>query len=190
MTASGADARARRRMASQPTQVVRVLVAHATPRSGADALRRQLEWASRHFTLIDFSQFKALCAEPSKRLDRPAAMLTFDDGLSSNYQVGAAILEEFKTRGLFFVVPGFSELRDSEARVIVAERLRTAVAFDDLPMSKAQIRELADRGHTIGNHTLMHPKLSEVPASEYNAEIAKSADMLDSWLNHPVEAFA
>lgn len=207
-TLVGLDALSRRRLAEGGRGVgatgrcVRVALGHATPKSGADAFRRQLAWASEHFELIGFDRFKALCADPSASLKKPGLMFTFDDGLLSNFEIGAGILEEFGVRGVFFVVPGFSELADSggagggagggqaAARAYFRDRIRGDASIDDLPMSPAHIKELADRGHTIGNHTLTHTRLSETPEDQLHAEILSSAEKLEAWIGRPVETFA
>jgi peptidoglycan/xylan/chitin deacetylase (PgdA/CDA1 family) len=121
--------------------------------------------------------------------DRPAAMLTFDDGMASNYEVAAPLLEEAGMRGLFFVVPHFS-LRDGDAaREFYVERIRQRRP-GLTAMKPEQIRDLAERGHTIGNHTLTHARLSETPASSLESEILHSADIVESWVGRPVEAFS
>lgn len=196
MTLAGLDALARQRLARAdvPGRCVRVALGHATPKSGADAFRRQIEWASKHFELISFDRFKSLCVDPGASLQKPGLMFTFDDGLRSNFDVGAGILEEFGVRGVFFVVPGFSALADRDgeaaARAYFRERIRGDARIDDLPMSPAHIKELADRGHTIGNHTLTHTRLSETPESELHNEILSSADTIETWIGRRVETFA
>lgn len=193
-TALGIDARTRaaeiRHMRARTTQIVRVLFLHHTPAEEAQRFREQLAFLRDHFTVIDFDTFKRLCAGTATVPDdRPAAMLTFDDGMASNYEVAAPLLEEAGMRGLFFVVPHFSMRRGDAARAFYLERIRNR-APGLTAMSPAQIRELAERGHTIGNHTLTHARLSISPAAEYEAEILQSADIIESWIDRRVEAFS
>jgi peptidoglycan/xylan/chitin deacetylase (PgdA/CDA1 family) len=171
--------------AGQPP--IRVLFLHATPDAGA--LRALLQWVQRHFEIIDFPTFEGLFQPASARpLPRPAVLLTFDDGLASNYRIAAPVLEEAGARGLFFVVPGFSTLSGDAARRFYAERIR-GESFE-LPMRPDQIADLSERGHTIGNHTFSHAWLSQTHASQLEREIEGSAALLESWTRRPVDAFA
>jgi peptidoglycan/xylan/chitin deacetylase (PgdA/CDA1 family) len=103
--------------------------------------------------------------------------------------VAAPILDEAGVRAIFFVVPGFSSLPREDSRHFYRERMRkphgTASA-----MTPSQIRDLAARGHTIGNHTLSHAWLRETARSEYEREIVESAAIIESWTGRPVDAFA
>jgi peptidoglycan/xylan/chitin deacetylase (PgdA/CDA1 family) len=192
LTTLRADAWARRRAGRQPGPLVRVVLAHGTPRQSAEAFRKQLRWASRYFQFIDFDQFKKLWGSPpaAGEKTRPSVLFTFDDGLASNHDVAAPILEEFGTRGVFFVVPRFSlNPNADEARRYFQTQLK-GTGNDFQPMTPHQVRELAERGHTIGNHTHSHARLSEVPPEQLRQEIIESAAVIESWISRPVEAFA
>lgn len=191
ITGVGIDALARARTRGRGGASVRIILAHGTPRARGDEFRRQLEWVSKHFELVDFERFKQILAAPSQRRERPAALYTFDDGLRSNHEFGAPILEEFGTRGVFFAVPGFCQAPDSAAaRAYYEQKLRGGSSSDFEPMSPAQLRDLAERGHTVGNHTYSHVRLSDTPESSLGREIGESADQLESWIGRRVEAFA
>ena len=180
--------RLRERTRARATQpAVRVLYLHATP--DARAFRALLQWLQRRFEIIDFTTFDRLFRSASATaLQRPAVLLTFDDGLGSNYRIAAPVLEEAGTRGLFFVVPGFSTLSGEAARRFYVERIR-GTRFEP-PMTPDQVAELAERGHTIGNHTFSHAWLSQMHASRYEHEIDGGAALLESWIRRPIEAFA
>lgn len=194
VTAVGLDGLTRsrecREIRSRRTQLVRVLFLHESPPAHAGGLRRQLSWLLDHFDLIDFETFKRLFQRPREfQGGRPAALLTFDDGLASNYDIAAPILEDAGVRGVFFVVPRFSACTPDEARRFYAEHIR-GNRPPLSPMTPDQIRDLSARGHTIGNHTLSHARLSDIPEAEYEREILESAAIIESWTGRPVEAFA
>ncbi len=181
-----------RRMAQQRTRLVRAMYLHGSPPDQAGAFRRQLQWIRKHFNMIDFETFKRLSEAPRGDVmenDRPAVLLTFDDGLATNYEMAAPLLEEFGTRGVFFVVPKFSQCMGDEARDYYFKHISKS-RQPWTPMTPEQIGDLAARGHAIGNHTFSHRRLSEVPASEYEREILHSADVVESWTGRPVEAFS
>lgn len=174
----------------QGKRIVRVLFLHETPAAESDRFREQLAFLRDRFNVIDFDTFKRLFDGSESLADnRPAAMLTFDDGMASNYEVAAPLLEEAGMRGLFFVVPRFSLCDERTSRDFYVRRIRSR--RPGLPaMTPEQIRDLADRGHTIGNHTLTHAYLSETPESDWESEILDSADIIESWIGRPVEAFS
>jgi len=68
----------------------------------------------------------------------PPVLLSFDDGGVSAYEQVAPMLETYGWRGCFF---------------ITTDRIDTP-AF----VSRGQIKELHQRGHTIGSHSCSHPK--------------------------------
>lgn len=192
-TAIGLDAAARgfqaRRNRSAP--VVRVALMHGFRPGDGPRLRDQLAWVQRHFRMIDFARFQRIWnGEERPSADRPLVMFTFDDGLLSTYEHAAPVLEEFGTRGLFFVIPGFSSLGGPAAEDFYRTRLSGSPEQDWRPMGRAQVRDLVERGHHIGNHTMSHCRLSRLEPAEYDREILGSADLLDEWTGHPVDSFA
>lgn len=188
--ADRARAAERQEMRSRARPFVRVLFLHETPPETAGRFREQLAFLRDSFNVIDFETFKRLLdGSASLPDDRPAAMLTFDDGMASNYEVAAPLLEKAGMRGVFFVVPRFSQCSEREARSFYVARIR-ARAPGLTAMTPEQIRDLADRGHTIGNHTLTHACLSETPAASLQSEIVESAELIESWVGRRVEAFS
>ena len=191
----GIDAMARRRelrrMRARRTTFVRVAMFHATDANLADALRRQLLWLKQHFDLIDFTSFKRLHHEKPASM-RPAVVLTFDDGYLSNYETAAPLLEELGTRGVFSIVPDFARVHadPTAAQAFFRNSIRGPERWNWKPKSPQQVRDLADRGHTIANHTMSHAVLSQLPPDQYSREIKQSADELEQWTGRPVEPFA
>ena len=57
-------------------------------------------------------------------------------------------------------------------------------------LTRAELRELASAGMTIGAHTLSHPMLSQLPPELAYAEISESRMRLESALQKRVWAFA
>jgi peptidoglycan/xylan/chitin deacetylase (PgdA/CDA1 family) len=193
--ALGCDVRSRRRlvasMRARGGRDVRVLVLHGTPPRHAAALRQRLAWLADRFDLVDFETFKRRWHEPTcPASGRPAALLTFDDGLASQFDVAAPLLEELGTRGVFFVVPEFSMLAGDAADRFYRDVLRSPADHPRLPLTPRQIRELADRGHTIGSHTFSHVRLSTTPADEVDKQITAAVETLQGWTGRPVESFA
>lgn len=173
-----------------------VVGVHETPPSKEQQFRKQLQWAAEHFSIVDLEQFVKLWDGMPLVNGKPPLLFTFDDGRESNYAIGAPMLEEFDARGVFFVVPEFAESPQGSAleyyrcHVNPNSRSGDETWEDWKPMSTAQIRDLAARGHAIGNHTLSHARLTGLSEEELEREIGTGARKISSWTGKPVEAFA
>ncbi|MBO7435757.1 polysaccharide deacetylase family protein [bacterium] len=73
-------------------------------------------------------------------LPQKCVILTFDDGWKSQYQNAVPLLEKYGFRGVFYVYPDF--------------------VGGSAAMNWKQIQSLAKRGHTVGCHSMTHPKLT------------------------------
>jgi peptidoglycan/xylan/chitin deacetylase (PgdA/CDA1 family) len=94
--------------------------------------------------------------------------LTFDDGGSSAVGI-AGLLEERGFRGHFFVTTDF---------------LDTATF-----LSRADVRELARRGHVIGSHSCSHPtRMARCSRSQMLDEWRRSKATLEDVLGAPVDS--
>jgi peptidoglycan/xylan/chitin deacetylase (PgdA/CDA1 family) len=175
---------------------IRVLNLHGTPTAHADRFRKQLEWAQARFELLTPERFFAILAGRLATPTRPGLLYTFDDGLLSNYEWAAPMLESMGTRGLFFVNPAFAMVDGEMAKSFFYSRIcpRDAVANGSseewMPMNAKHIRALCERGHTIGNHTYSHASLSSLCPERYDKEIGESADILQKWTGAACDAFA
>ena len=174
----------------------RVLNLHGTPRREAGRLRELLVWVREHFDLLEPSSFLGMLRGDIAPPARPAVLFTFDDGLRSNYDVAAHALEAEGTRGWFFVNPRFAETSPARSRAFFAAHVRYLTdprslgPEDYTPMVPSEIRELSERGHGIGSHTLSHALLRGMPRSDALAEISVSRQIIEEWTGVTCEAFA
>ena len=181
---------------------MQVIEMHETPERDEPLLRQQLQWASRHFTLVDLPTFAKMWeqfrADPKAflKLAKPPLLFTFDDGRLNNYTVAAPLLETFGTRGLFFVVPKFVQSDPQESKQFYYSRIDIRESPPSIPdedtrsMTPKQIGELSQRGHAIGSHTYSHVNLATLPETELHHEIAESAAQIASWTGKLTDAFA
>jgi peptidoglycan/xylan/chitin deacetylase (PgdA/CDA1 family) len=167
---------------------------HGTPLATRESFVRQLEWVRNRFTVMN-PVTPGSFWQSSADSHRPSVLLTFDDGLASNFLVAAPVLESLGLRGLFFVNPGFAKLCGTAAREFFLNRLadrsdQPLSPEDWTPMTPAQIAELARRGHAIGNHTYSHADLSRTAGGSLAHEIVDSRDLLASWTGGVIDSFA
>lgn len=101
--------------------------------------------------------------EQVRALQGKNVVFTFDDGGDSFYTKAAPILEKYGFKGVFFIstkyigTPGF--------------------------LSAGRVKELAERGHTIGSHSHTHPKVfSDLKPNEIKEEWDQSYSILKNLL--------
>ncbi len=97
-------------------------------------------------------------------------IISFDDADVEQYTIGAAELEKHNFKGVFFVM--------------------TIVIGKKNYMSSEMIKDLADRGHTIGSHTWDHHNVKNYTAEDYQVQFTGSREKLESITGKPVEYFA
>jgi peptidoglycan/xylan/chitin deacetylase (PgdA/CDA1 family) len=102
-----------------------------------------------------------------------AVTFRLDDGLNNQYSVAAPVLDAAGFKGTFYIVS--RETADN--------------GFSGF-MSKAQVQDLAARGHEIGAHTRTHPHLTTLTSQQEQDEISGSRQDLLGWNVGPVLSFA
>lgn len=151
---------------------VQFIYLHHVFRDEEAGFRRLLRDLARHHTFLSHSD--AVDRVTNGRIDRPYVSLSFDDGFADN-RVAADILEEFGARGCFYVCPGIVGERDA---IRLHDFCRSRLQF---PLPSAfldwdDLESLLARGHEVGAHTMTHPNLGEIGASEMEMEIVSSRD--------------
>jgi peptidoglycan/xylan/chitin deacetylase (PgdA/CDA1 family) len=172
-----------------PGGYIRAINYHGTSQDTAENFERQLAFYARHYTpvsLTDLDRFFQLQRWDKKR---PGLIISFDDGLSSNYSVAAPLLEKYGFYGWFFVPvdfvaappseqPGFADAHHiwKESNSSRAEREA---------MSWAELRDLDRRQHVIGCHTRSHLRMTPgLPGSVLEYEICAGKAVIEKELGH------
>lgn len=100
-------------------------------------------------------------------------MLTFDDGDLDQYEVAAPELEKHGFKGTFFIMT-----------VAIGRRGKQPY------MDKTQIKDLADRGHTIGAHTWDHHNVKKYQGDDWKIQLEEPKAKLETITGKPVRYFA
>ncbi|UFH54737.1 polysaccharide deacetylase family protein [Spirosoma sp. KNUC1025] len=100
-------------------------------------------------------------------------MLTFDDGDLDQYEVAAPVLEKHGFKGAFFIMT-----------VAIGRRGKQPY------MDKTQIKDLADRGHTIGAHTWDHHNVKKYQGEDWKIQLEEPKAKLEAIIGKPVRYFA
>jgi peptidoglycan/xylan/chitin deacetylase (PgdA/CDA1 family) len=108
---------------------------------------------------------------------RNLVAITFDDGYRDFLTAGWPALAEFGFTATMFLPTAF----------IADKRL----AFKDRPcLTWEEVRLLRDQGVEFGSHTITHPKLWELAATDLDHELSESRRVLEEKLESPVTTFA
>lgn len=143
---------------------------------GLRAFEDQMEYMLRHFapaTLPDLDRY----LNGGKGIDRPAFIVTFDDGYRDVLQA-AGFLDEKGIRPALFVL---SDRGRAKRRILGTDRVF---------LKSGEMRALAQRGWTIGSHGATHADLSRLGERQLREEIAGSKRALEAELGRAVEYFA
>jgi peptidoglycan/xylan/chitin deacetylase (PgdA/CDA1 family) len=168
-----------------------VLCMHSTPANRMDDFARLVDWLTQRFRPVQPSETEAYFN--GAPLKGPGILFTFDDGLKNNLHA-AQVLEEKGIRAYFFLVPDF--IRAGDGRAYYLQNIRPLVQKgidhveeDFTPMSPDDIRQLIDRGHAIGSHTMTHLLRAETVDDALTNEIVNSREVLEEMFGVDVRSF-
>jgi peptidoglycan/xylan/chitin deacetylase (PgdA/CDA1 family) len=105
-----------------------------------------------------------------KELPSKPFMISFDDTRLDQFTIALPELNKYGFKGVFFIMtvslgrPGY--------------------------MSREQVKQLSDEGHTIGSHTWNHENVKNYSADDWVEQIEKPSKQLQTITGRPVEYFA
>jgi peptidoglycan/xylan/chitin deacetylase (PgdA/CDA1 family) len=173
-------------------EYIRVVNYHGTPIADIASFERQMAFLAAHFSPVGAADLARFFTERAWRATRPGIIVSFDDGLRSNAEVAAPVLDRYGLVGWFFVPVGFIDAPVAAQRAFAAAhqiRVDRERPGDRVAMSWDELRTLAAR-HVVGCHTRTHRRLSrEVPPSVLEDEILAARDDLAERLGRAVDAF-
>ena len=98
-------------------------------------------------------------------------MITFDDTRKEQFTIGAAEMQKYNFKGVFFVM------------TISINRPNY--------MTSEEIKQLSDAGHEIASHTLDHQNTKKLKTQEeWDRQIVKPSERIESITGKPVKYFA
>lgn len=177
-------------------QTIRVVNCHATPTVYRNEFQRQLQFYQQHYCNVTLDDLHGLVYEGRWDKPRPGLVITFDDGLYSNYRVAAPLLEQYGFTGWFFIPTEFLStppaLQGDFARrnnLAVGQELLDPESQERLAMTWDEARDLAGR-HVIGSHTRHHCRMvAELTPAQIEDEIVGSRRILEEKLQVPIRSY-
>ncbi len=135
--------------------------------------RKQMDFLTNTYDIVDLPDVLDID-------DRKRVAITFDDGYRDFYDNVLPILREYEVPATVFVI----------ANAVEDPEFAHNRAFDYEYMTEAQLHELVDEELvTVGNHTMSHPRLSELPRDRLEREIVTSKNRLEELLGTDVSRF-
>ncbi len=106
----------------------------------------------------------------NKPLPENPVMITFDDTQKEQYTLGAPEMEKYGFKGVFFIM--------------------TVSINRPNYMSKSEIKELSDKGHTIASHTWDHHMVTKYTDEDWVTQIEKPKMKLEKITGKTITDFA
>jgi peptidoglycan/xylan/chitin deacetylase (PgdA/CDA1 family) len=173
---------------------LRALTFHETQPAHLRDVRRIVEWCRTRLALATPAEADALFDGRWVAPERDRVLVTFDDGLASNYAAARA-LADLGVRAIFFVVPS---LLDRTVPEYLAYHERFGVrahvpraSRDTRGLSTSEVREMVAMGHRIGAHNFAHRDLGRLrEPAELRYEVAQALDAVSELTGEPCRDFA
>ncbi len=179
-------------LAALGRRYIRAVNYHGTPGASAETLARQFAFYRRHFVDADAEALHGLLAHGAWPYRKPGLIVSFDDGLRSNFETAAPLLERYGFTGWFFVPTAFVDTPPADQAAYARDRL---IGIDPLPadgrpaLSWDEVRAL-DTRHVVGSHTCSHARMhGALSAETIRREIVASRTRLAEKLGHEVDSF-
>jgi peptidoglycan/xylan/chitin deacetylase (PgdA/CDA1 family)/glycosyltransferase involved in cell wall biosynthesis len=146
----------------------------------------------KHFKLLKWLGYETLTfqdlaehgfihrLQPGKKF----VIITVDDGYRDNLTLLLPLLQQYNFKAVVFAVTGEDHNRWD---VDVIENPDRPISL----MTRDELKTLAASGHVeIGGHTLTHPRLSQLNATEQRKQIIENKQQLEQALGQPLTTFA
>jgi peptidoglycan/xylan/chitin deacetylase (PgdA/CDA1 family) len=167
---------------------------HDTPTNFKENFRNQLTWYKKNYVDTNLSDLLAFLKDGTWKHEKPGLIISFDDGLRSNFDVALPLLEEFGFTGWFMVPVGLVDIPPAEQQQFAKEQQIDFFAEKNVDpriiVSWEEIREMEERGHIITCHSMFHNRLSDkLSMDELKTEIIGSKNKLERKLQHTIDMF-
>ena len=177
--------------------VLKILIYHDIPYKDFDKFEAQIKCIARDYGFVRPDDLQDIL-RGQLEYTGTKVLLTFDDGFKSNAVFAEKVLDPLRIKAIFFIPPGFINTKNRyEQRAFIAGNIYNnrfapnEIPDDMTPMSWQDLESLLDKGHTIGDHTINHRRLTEIESeSELRNEIVESGDILQKKLGIDIDHFS
>lgn len=181
-------------------QVLNILGTFKTPQPGIhilnghriqseaepDTFRNLLKALSEKVEFVRFEKAVSMISNhetPSK----PLVAFSFDDGFMEGYDIFAPVLEGFGINAMFFVNPNYVNGDNAYIQHFDEDIVLT---HNRLPMRWKQLKELSQRGHLIGAHTMDHYMINSGSKETLTYQIVTCKKIIEDEIGQLCDYFA
>lgn len=172
---------------------IRVINYHDTPEQFKDNFEKQLTYFKKHFSPVSKETLQSFFDTGKLKKKKPGLIISFDDALSTNYNVARPLLEKYGFVGWFFIPVGFIETdpkhQKNFAKLNKISSLSEIHNNERIAMSWKEINEL-NKNHVIGCHTFSHHRMNIDDTKEIlKREILDSKKIIEKKINNSIDIF-
>ena len=163
---------------------------HCTPQAELKSLDRQFSFFKKYFVNCSEETITTINNGRRKFLRRPYLIISFDDGLRSNFDFAVPLLQKYEFSGWFFVSPEFAQ--KSSLDVLTEHRIFPKHIYSDerYCMNVNELQVLSEN-HIIGSHTMNHHRFTPFDLSRVlNTQISESKVLLERIVERDIRSFA
>jgi peptidoglycan/xylan/chitin deacetylase (PgdA/CDA1 family) len=178
-----------------PDGYIRAINYHGVSEETAGNFEQQLAYYAQRFTTVSLTELDNFFHLQRWDKKRPGLIISFDDGMSSNYAVAAPLLDKYGFNGWFFVpvdlisTPPSEQMRFARNHLILPDS--TSSKAERVAMSWDELRDLDRRQHVIGCHTRSHLRMLQgLSESVLEYEICTGRAVLKEELGHVCDCYA
>lgn len=180
---------------------IRAINYHDTPHTTAETFDKQLSYYKKRFTSVSYEDLEKFFKTKKWHKKKPGLIISFDDGLLSNYETALSILEKHDFIGWFFVPAEFINMV-SDPKINNKEIWEWAeehqiglidYTYDDkrIAMNWKELKSIVERGHVVGSHTKNHQLMFEgLSFRLVDDEILISKKNMEKEIGHEVPIFS
>ncbi|MCC5803213.1 polysaccharide deacetylase family protein [Rossellomorea vietnamensis] len=160
---------------------IRAVNYHSTPKEFMDQFEKQLKYYSKNYSPVSMQDLEELLSGNWDK-DKPGLIISFDDGLETNYKYAKPLLEKYNFPGWFFIPAGLVGKGNCKKEDLTGKTTEKYMSWD-------QVKNL-QKNHIIGCHTLTHQRLkSDLDKKTLQKEIFSSKLLFEKKLKEEINVF-
>lgn len=166
---------------------IRAVNYHCTPSTFVNNFEKHVKFYKRHFRNINLNDLEEFFN--STKVSSPGIIITFDDGLRSNYDYSVGTLEKYSLTGWFCVPVQFVHNPTKVFAENSSIQLKQLYSDNRYSMNLNELIILSDN-HVIVSHTNSHYRFNESDSlDKLNYEIFSSKNELSDLIGCNIQVF-
>ena len=177
---------------SDGRKYLRIVNYHGTPERHITNLEKHLKFYRKHFENATLQDLESLLNGEDWKLERPGLIISFDDGLRSNFEHARPLLEKYGFGGWFMIPTAFVDgIPTGEDLPGYAEPITQDESWPDsrFMVSAEELRSLGE-AHELASHTVHHTRMApELYSKAIRAEVHESKKQLEDISGRNIDMF-